>query len=202
MMQCIDDHLCMIDGIFTALLFRSLRLEEASNSVSYTCKCPSAFIGSYCQYAKCPCEHGQCVSETVVEITDHRCLCQPNYTGRNCQTLMKPCESNPCLGKNTVCSDVEGEWENDRYTLEYQCQCDQKMGFTGKLCDVEMNPCLSLPCDDGYLCKSKRFSMEYECVCDALFCSALFWVSLVLRAVGFDSWTLDFELLDVGLMDF
>ena len=145
-----------------------LNLDETKNELSFTCNCKDTNIGQYCQFAACPCENGNCVSETIVEPNNHRCICLPNYTGKHCQTLLPPCDSNPCQGKNSKCEDIEIFNPDFTSYFIFECLCDEKEAFTGKFCENEINPCLSLPCEEGYQCRSAGFSLEYECECKAL----------------------------------
>lgn len=54
---------------------------------SFTCACPSGFIGTYCETDIDECENNICESGSTCEdlVGAYKCLCPPGWNGTYCE---------------------------------------------------------------------------------------------------------------------
>ena len=145
--------------------------------LSYMCRCPPNYRGTYCQvFDMCstlPCLNGGTCN--FMETDGFHCNCSKNFYGKKCEF------KNTCL--DSMCFNG-GQCQIDQFTHKKYCSCPDNFsgtycqeckpqfigekcdqcakGYTGHNCEFTINVCSPNPCLNG-VCSVDGSS--YKCIC-------------------------------------
>ncbi|XP_041088485.1 protocadherin Fat 4 [Polyodon spathula] len=119
---------------------------------TFTCSCPTGYMGGLCESD---------VDECLAEPCDNRgvclnhaggfsCNCTAGYSGPLCASDINECDNDICQNGGT-CLNLHGG---------FQCTCNP--GFIGKFCEQFADHCASSPCLQG---TCANFPTGYTCHC-------------------------------------